>query len=80
MFDNTVAKGILAEAFSLAAAQIPDDARLDNFEPWDSLGHVKVMLALESALGRNLSTEEALDVTDLASVAALIESARTAAK
>lgn len=75
MLDNVQAKWILAEAFGLLAAQIPDDVRLDNFEPWDSLGHVKVLLTLEKVLGRNLSTEEAIEVIDLPSLTELLDRA-----
>jgi acyl carrier protein len=69
------AKQILAAAFEISAADVPDDAGIETFRLWDSLGHLKVIVELESRLGRPVTTEELLDVTDLASLGKLIDSA-----
>lgn len=59
------AKELLGQAFELSAEVIPDDASLESFEPWDSLGHVKVIMTVEEAIGRSLEIEEALQVASV---------------
>jgi acyl carrier protein len=66
------AKAILASALEVEVAEIPDDASLDSFEPWDSLAHMKLIMALEGEVGRTLDVEEILTIVDLASLDALM--------
>ncbi len=61
----SAAKEVLAKAFDLSQLDIPEDAALDNFEPWDSLGHVQVLFLVEAFLERELETEEAISIVDL---------------
>lgn len=62
------AKEVLAKAFDLSQSDIPENAALDNFEPWDSLGHVQVLSTVEALLKRELETEEAISIVDLQSL------------
>ena len=59
------AKEILAHAFDLNEVDIPEDAALDNFEPWDSLGHIQILLSIEALLKRELETEESIGIVNL---------------
>ena len=70
------AKDVVAAAFGIAMGAVPDDAAVEAFEPWDSLGHVQVLAALEKKLGRSLTLEETLSIKDLASLTALLERPR----
>jgi acyl carrier protein len=45
------------------------DLKADDVEGWDSLGHVRLMVAIEKALGISLSTSE---ITGLANVGELV--------
>ncbi len=66
------AKQLLAEAANCNAAMIPDDVRIGTFERWDSLAHLRLVLAIEQKVGRQLDTDEAVRIESLADVAALI--------
>jgi acyl carrier protein len=66
------AKAILASALEVEVTEIPDDASLDSFEPWDSLAHMKLIMALEGEVGRTLDVEEILAIVDLKSLDALM--------
>lgn len=68
------ARALLAAAFEVEDEHVPEDAALDSYDRWDSLGHVQVLLQLERALGRPLEAEEALAVLDLRSVQTLLQS------
>lgn len=50
-------KHVLAREWNLPLREIPDDAELNRHPLWDSLGHIRVMLALQSELGVNLNEE-----------------------
>jgi len=59
------AKELIGRAFDMTPEGVPDDASLENFEPWDSLGHVKIIMSVEEAVGRPLDTEEALQIVSV---------------
>ena len=62
------AREILAIAFDVPVSDVPADASIENFSPWDSLGHLKVIAVIEEAIGRGLDTDEVLAVVDIASI------------
>lgn len=67
------ARALLAEAFRIDPSLIPDGARLGDFEQWDSLGHARMLLAVEEAIGRPLDPDEAVTAESLEAVAALLD-------
>jgi len=64
MSDN-IARSLLAIAAKVAEADVPVDAAIGNWELWDSLTHMRLMLLVEERLGRMLSPEEILAVGTL---------------
>ena len=50
-------KDVLAREWGIDAASIPDDAGLNRFEKWDSLGHISILLALAANFGLPLNAE-----------------------
>ena len=65
------AKALLAQALG-APADIGDDASIANTPAWDSLAHVRLMLALEERLGRKLTSEEAVRIASLRDLAEVL--------
>ncbi len=60
MSSNTVlheVREVLAREWNIPVGDVPDQARLGHFEPWDSMGHVQVILALQNRFGFDLSAE-----------------------
>jgi acyl carrier protein len=72
MSDCVQAKKLLAEAANCESAMIPDDVRIGTFERWDSLAHLRLVLAIEQKIGRQLDPDEAIRIESLTDVAALI--------
>lgn len=68
-----IAQKIIAAALEIECVTVPADASMDNFTPWDSLGHMKIILQLEAEIGRTMTTEEILSVTNISSVQTLID-------
>jgi len=68
------ARRLLAEAVSTVVRQVPKDARFDQLDRWDSLAHMRLILAMEEQLARPLSTEEILSIESLADIAKILSS------
>ena len=72
----TSAKMLLAEAIAVDASEVPDDACVGVFDAWDSIAHLRLILALEAAIGRQLDPDEAVAIERLTDVDALIAAVR----
>ena len=72
MRDCAQAKQLLADAANCDSATIPDDVRIGNFERWDSIAHLRLVLAIEQQIGRQLGPDEAVRIESLTDVAALL--------
>jgi acyl carrier protein len=55
-------KQVMARTFQVPVTKIPDDASIDEFPAWDSLGHLEFMLALEMEFAVTISTEDILEL------------------
>jgi len=51
-------EGVLAEVLQLPPSQITDDLTMKDVEAWDSLKHMELIVALETALDVQLTFEE----------------------
>jgi acyl carrier protein len=72
MTGMVLARGLLAEATGADVAAVPDDARIGNFERWDSLAHMRLILAVEHRIGRQLEPDEIVRIEALTDVALLL--------
>jgi len=63
---------LVAQAISVPAELLPENATLGSVEAWDSLAHMRLLLAIEESLERELTTEEAASVMSLADVERLL--------
>jgi acyl carrier protein len=68
-----LARTFLAEALGVPADQVPDGAALGDPAAWDSLGHMRLVLALEERRGQQLTPEQIIGIESLADVAALLQ-------
>ena len=69
----STARTLLAEALALPESNLPAAARIGAIEQWDSLAHMRVLLALEERLGQPLDAEEAIAIESLDDIAAILE-------
>ncbi len=60
----------MAKSWQIDPAEIPDEAVLNEFKLWDSLGHVTMLLALESEFGLQLNED---NVQKLRTIPAIVE-------
>jgi acyl carrier protein len=66
------ARQLIADAMNVTADLVPDDARIGRFERWDSLAHMRLVLAIERRIGRELDPDEALRIESLADIAGML--------
>lgn len=59
------AKALLAEATQRTAAEVPDGASVDSWDAWDSLSHMRLIMAMEQHLGKELPPEAVVDIASL---------------
>jgi acyl carrier protein len=72
MTKTNAAKRLLAEATDAAVAAVPDDARIGSFERWDSLAHMRLLLALEEQIGRQLDPDETETIESLEDIVTIL--------
>jgi acyl carrier protein len=65
--DRVIAE-IVAQNFPDHGEPIADATRFQDLAGWDSVGHVAMMLDVESKLGVSIPAEEMFDVVDVASL------------
>jgi acyl carrier protein len=70
--ERELAKGLLAEAAHCEVTSIPDEVRIGQFAPWDSLAHLRLVLGIEQKIGRTLDADEAIRIESLQDIAALL--------
>ena len=65
----TNAKTLLAEATGRGRNEIPDNSSITNFDGWDSLSHMRLILAMEEKLGKELAPEVIMEIETLEDIA-----------
>lgn len=63
---------IVARTFGISPDQVTDQTSNQTLAEWDSLGHITLVVELESAYGLSLSAEETLKATSVAEIKSLL--------
>ena len=61
-------KQLMSDIFKIPAGEIPDDATVGRVEQWDSMHHLELMLALETAYSITISVDQMLELMSLESI------------
>lgn len=64
---------LVANVFDLSPGDVNDETSQEGLEEWDSLGHMNLVLELEQAYGVSLSTDEALEIKDVATLKRILK-------
>lgn len=67
------ARALLAQALKLEPDAIGADAAIGTLDAWDSLAHMRLILALEEYLGRPLAAETIVGIASLPDVVTVLE-------
>jgi acyl carrier protein len=66
-------KKIMASVFMTGEKNIADDIRQGDFEKWDSLQHLNLVVALEEHYHVTFEPAEIMDMTDLGKIILYLE-------
>jgi acyl carrier protein len=61
-------EAVVAEVFGVPRDQVRDETSNQTLPEWDSLGHITLVLELETRFGISLSVEEALTLTSVGAI------------
>jgi citrate synthase len=61
-------KAIMARELGISTDNIPDDARINECDEWDSLNHISLLLSLEAEFGFEISEEVIQELTTLPNI------------
>ncbi len=64
---------IVSGALGVDAAQLPVDTAIGRPERWDSLAHVRIILAIEARLDRQLAPDEVVAIADLTDIERILD-------
>ena len=67
------ARRLLAEATGCNVSQIDNQASIESFDPWDSLAHMRLILAIEAETGVQIAPEKVVELMCITDVASLID-------
>jgi acyl carrier protein len=67
------ARRLVATALECPLDAVTDDASVDNLAAWDSIAHVRLLLAIEAETGRSLDSDTIANLRSVADVAAALE-------
>lgn len=78
MSDDAMLKArmLIAEAIERPLSDVPNDASIATLPAWDSLAHVRLMLAIEAALEAPLQTDQMLSIDSANKIANLLNANR----
>lgn len=66
---------LVAEALARPSQDVSPDGSIHTVPAWDSLGHVRVVLALEAAIGRPLPSHAIATLASVADIAVVLAEA-----
>lgn len=73
MADEAQLKRVLADVFGVEPSQIDDESSVDTVPKWDSLNHLKLVLALEDQFKVTLSEEQIVEMLNYPLVKAVLQ-------
>ncbi|MEM7442363.1 MAG: acyl carrier protein [Pseudomonadota bacterium] len=62
------ARALVADAIDRPIDQVPVTGTIETVPGWDSLGHMRIILALEARLGRPLDANDILGLTSISAI------------
>ncbi|TNE36835.1 MAG: acyl carrier protein [Alphaproteobacteria bacterium] len=72
---NLKARELLAEALQLDVSEVPEDAAIGVTDRWDSLAHMRLIMALEAHLGKPVDTDAMVAIEDISGIVDILKTA-----
>jgi citrate synthase len=62
------ARQIIAEVFGVSPDSVGEDLEFHSIPEWDSINHVKLMLALEQRLGVEIGADQLIELASVSKI------------
>ena len=63
---------VIGSVLGVSPESLLDDSSIENVQAWDSLRQLSILLALESAYGITITTEQALEMNSISAIKAVL--------
>ncbi len=63
---------VIGSVLGVSPESLLDDSSIENVQAWDSLRQLSILLALESAYGITITTEQALEMDSILAIKAVL--------
>ena len=63
---------VIGSVLGVSPESLSDDSSIENVQEWDSLRQLSILLALESAYGIAITTDQALDMNSISAIKAVL--------
>lgn len=73
MLNEETLREVMSVILHVPASSIGPDSSMDNIEKWDSLQHIKLVLAVEDEFGVSIPDEDVAHVTSYALLKVVLE-------
>jgi acyl carrier protein len=70
---QTIARRLLASAVQMETDEIPDDAAIGRLGSWNSLAHMRLIMAIEEHMGSPLEPDAVVSIASLADVIKILD-------
>tara|TARA_B100001250_G_C19561740_1_gene683622 strand:- start:365 stop:616 length:252 start_codon:yes stop_codon:yes gene_type:complete len=69
-------KKVFSDVFAVQSTKINNNTSFDNFEPWDSLKHTNLIIALEETFNIKFSSSEIIEMLNFKIIKSTIDKKR----
>ena len=66
-------RGIIREVFEISEDETNEEYSMDNVDLWDSMGHMKLLVALEEDFGMQFNIDEVMEMVKYSRIKEIIE-------
>ena len=66
-------KDVMKAVFEISVGEIDEESSIDNIDLWDSMGHMKLLVALEQDFGIKFDIDELIEMVDYSKIKEIIE-------
>ena len=73
MIDDMKLKDVISNILAVSIEEINDDSSPDSLDKWDSLSHLKLVMAIESEFEVELSPEDSMDMLSVKLIRMILE-------
>ena len=64
---------LVARALNISVDGVHQDTSINSLDAWDSMGHLRIVFAIEEAIATELTIEQVLSIESVEDIAGLVQ-------